>query len=68
MDTAYISFADSESQATHGFTYACDPSQVDGQINLDFDVHGRLRGIEVLEASKKLPMHLLKYALKTATT
>ncbi|HEY4114060.1 MAG TPA: DUF2283 domain-containing protein [Rhizomicrobium sp.] len=40
-------------------TYCCDPGEVDGMINLDFDDGGRLVGIEVLNASKKLPVHLL---------
>jgi uncharacterized protein YuzE len=34
--------------------YACDPIDVDGMINLDFDVHGRLVGVEVLAARSKL--------------
>jgi uncharacterized protein YuzE len=43
-------------------TYPCDPSQVRGQINLDFDADGRLLGIEVLDASKFLPADLLDAA------
>nr|WP_329170935.1 DUF2283 domain-containing protein [Streptomyces sp. NBC_01685] len=35
---------------------------VDGMINLDFDEQGRLIGIEVLEASSKLPEYLLQSA------
>ena len=30
-----------------------------GEINLDFDATGKLCGIEVLDASKVLPQHLL---------
>ena len=41
-------------------TYPCDPQEVKGMINLDFDEEGRLLGIEVLDASKKLPPDLLK--------
>jgi uncharacterized protein YuzE len=40
-------------------TYPCDPQEVGGMINLDFDSDGRLLGIEVLDASKKLPLGLL---------
>lgn len=44
-------------------TYGCDPEEVDGQIHLDFDKEGRLIGIEVLDASHKLPKSLLKAAV-----
>ena len=36
-------------------TYPCDPREVRGQINLDFDEAGRLVGIEVLDANRLLP-------------
>jgi len=42
--------------------YACDPIDVDGMINLDFDDEDRLIGIEVLAASSKLPQQLLDAA------
>lgn len=35
-------------------TYPCDPTAVNGQINLDFDAGGRLVGLEVLNASRLL--------------
>ena len=41
-------------------TYSCDPAEVNAEINLDFDGSGRLIGIEVLDASRKLPRDLLK--------
>ena len=41
-------------------TYPCDPSEVNGMINLDFDREGRLLGIEVLDASRKLPRAILE--------
>ena len=41
-------------------TYSCDPAIVGGMINLDFDAEGRLLGIEVLDASEKLPASVLK--------
>lgn len=58
VDAAYIDL--SEGTVTFGFTYACDPTSVNGQIHLDFDANGRLTGIEVLGASKKLPLELLE--------
>jgi uncharacterized protein YuzE len=42
--------------------YPCDPVEVGGMINLDFDEHGRLIGVEVLAANKKLPQFLLEQA------
>jgi uncharacterized protein YuzE len=59
-DAAYIALSEERDSASFGFTYACDPSAVGGQIHLDFDVEGRLLGIEVLQASKKLPKSLLE--------
>jgi uncharacterized protein YuzE len=43
-------------------TYTCDPVEIDGLIALDFDARGRLVGIEVLDASRKLPETVLKAA------
>jgi uncharacterized protein YuzE len=63
-DVAYIEIADDENRSAFGFTYACDPLQVDGQIHLDFDSEGRLFGIEVLNASERLPRAVLSAALK----
>jgi uncharacterized protein YuzE len=42
--------------------YPCDPVDVGGMINLDFDGDGRLVGVEVLAASSKLPQYLLDAA------
>ncbi|MCX5340336.1 DUF2283 domain-containing protein [Streptomyces atratus] len=39
----------------------------DAVINLDFDEHGRLIGIEVLAASSKLPEYLLQSAERLDT-
>ena len=41
-------------------TYPCDPNEINGMINLDFDENNILVGIEVLDASKKLPPDLLR--------
>ncbi|GIE36736.1 hypothetical protein Ait01nite_097810 [Actinoplanes italicus] len=42
--------------------YPCDPIDVDGMINLDFDEAGRLIGLEVLDARAKLAPELLSQA------
>jgi uncharacterized protein YuzE len=61
-DAVYILLASSFDDADVVKTYLCDPIEVDGQINLDFDVAGHLVGIEILDASHKLPPELLKEA------
>ena len=43
-------------------TYCCDPVEVDGEINLDFNATGRLMGIEILDASQMLSPELLNKA------
>jgi uncharacterized protein YuzE len=60
VDAAYIKLKTEDDRTPLGFTYCCDPAGVDGKINLDFDLDGRLIGIEVLCASTKLPLDLLK--------
>ena len=60
VDAAYIFLEEGPREIKE--TYCCDPVEVGGQINLDFDTSGRLIGIEVLDASKKLPLDLLKKA------
>jgi uncharacterized protein YuzE len=42
--------------------YPCDPVDVDGMVNLDFDAAGRLVGLEVLDARAKLAPELLAAA------
>lgn len=37
-----------------------EPSEIDGEINLDFDKHGVLIGIEVQNTSKLLPQEILE--------
>ncbi len=60
VDAAYITIKSDSDKTPFGFTYCCDPVKVDGQIHLDFDEDGRLIGVEVLNASQKLPNHLIK--------
>ena len=59
-DAAYIYLVDEIKYGGAARTYPCDPLQVNGMINLDFDADGRLVGIEVLDASKKLHKEILK--------
>jgi uncharacterized protein YuzE len=59
VDAAYIALLSENDSSSFGFTYACDLAEVGGQIHLDFDVEGRLLGIEILQASRKLPKSLL---------
>lgn len=58
-DAAYIYLIDEIKPGGVAKTYCCDPQEVDGQIHLDFDAGGRLIGIEVLDASRRLPSVLL---------
>ena len=62
VDAAYIYLVSEITAGQVVKTYPCDPSEVGGQINLDFDSSGKLLGIEVLDASKKLSEALLKQA------
>jgi YD repeat-containing protein len=59
VDAAYIYLEDDIKPVGVAKTYSCDPQEVGGQINLDFDAAGRLVGIEVLDARKKLPSKLI---------
>jgi uncharacterized protein YuzE len=43
-------------------TYPCDLIETNAEINLDFDSSGRLIGIEILDADKKLPKEILANA------
>jgi uncharacterized protein YuzE len=59
VNAAYIYLGGPRAAGSVTKTYACDPIQVAGMINLDFDKDGRLIGIEVLDATSKLPPELL---------
>jgi uncharacterized protein YuzE len=61
VDAAYI-YLTAISPGQVASTYPCPPSEVSGQIQLDFDAEGRLVGIEVLDASKFLPPDVLDAA------
>lgn len=58
-DAAYIQLANVIEVQGVAKTYLCDPAEA-GMINLDFDRDGRLIGIEVMDASKRLPEEVLE--------
>lgn len=58
----YLVNPETETETDVAFVYPCDPVEVGGMINLDFDDNGRLIGIEVLAASSKLPQYLIESA------
>lgn len=60
-DTAYLQLSDNTRKAR---THACDPIDVNGEINLDFDAEGELIGIEVQDAKRLLTPDLLATAEK----
>ena len=66
VDAAYIKLNEPSDWFPFGFTYTCDYKEVGGEINLDFDGMGRLIGIEVLQASKKLPPSIFSHGISGA--
>ncbi|MFC8225051.1 DUF2283 domain-containing protein [Streptomyces sp. NPDC057287] len=67
VDAAYVYFTEPQVLVRSAHTYPCDPVDVDGMINLDFDEQRRLIGVEVLAASSKLPEYLLRSARRLDT-
>ena len=63
-DAAYIYIVDDIKKAEVNKTYLCDPNETHGMINLDFDSQGQLLGIEIMDASKKLPKEILESAIR----
>lgn len=61
-DMAYIFLDNTIKSAEVQKTYSCDPLEIGGEINLDFNSNGVLIGIEVSSASKKLPKSMLELA------
>ncbi|MGW7346783.1 DUF2283 domain-containing protein [Streptomyces sp. NPDC054854] len=59
-NAAYVYLTDPQVRIRSSRMYPCDPVEVGGMINLDFDEQGRLIGIEVLAADSKLPEYLLE--------
>jgi uncharacterized protein YuzE len=61
-DAAYVYLADEIRPGAVAKTVPVDPLAINGMINLDFDAEGRLLGIEVLAASKRLAREALAAA------
>ncbi|MDI2127133.1 DUF2283 domain-containing protein [Yinghuangia seranimata] len=62
VNAAYVYLSDPQDRIKVSRMYPCDPVEVGGMINLDFDEQGRLIGVEVLAASSKLSGYLLESA------
>ncbi|TBN55519.1 DUF2283 domain-containing protein [Glaciihabitans arcticus] len=60
VDAAYIQLADEILSGGVDHTYLCDTTEIDAMINLDFDADGRLLGIEIMDASRVLPVEVLR--------
>jgi len=52
----------SEKKEMSAFMYPCDPSEINGMINLDFNKEGKLIDIEILDATRLLPKEFLENA------
>jgi uncharacterized protein YuzE len=62
IDAVYIYLKESIKPGEVKITYPCNPVEVKGEINLDLDNNGILIGMEIQNASKKLPKELLEKA------
>lgn len=62
VDAAYLKLVEEIGVGGVAMTYPCDPIEVNGQINLDFDDGGRLVGVEVLDASRFLRSETLAHS------
>ena len=67
VDAAYIYVAERIRDGEVHQTYPCEMAGIGGSIHLDFDVRGRLLGIEVLGAKTTLPPDVLSKAESLAT-
>ena len=59
VDAAYIQLAAEILTGGVAKTYPCDPREIGGIINLDFDLNGRLVGVEIMDASGLLLPEIL---------
>ncbi|WP_343241795.1 MULTISPECIES: DUF2283 domain-containing protein [unclassified Streptomyces] len=55
VDAAYVYFTEPQDRVQSAHTYPCDPVNVGGMINLDFDEQGRLIGIEAWRPVQNCP-------------
>lgn len=62
VDAAYVRFGAEIGPGGVARTVPVDPSEIDGEINLDFDSDGHLIGIEIQDASRFLPERVLRGA------
>lgn len=62
VNAAYIYLSRDRYAGVAAKTYPCDPIEVGGMINLDFDDDGRLIGVEVMDANKMLAPEILAEA------
>jgi uncharacterized protein YuzE len=60
VDAAYVYFRSPEEPSEVAETVPVDPTEIDGEINVDFDRDGRLVGIEIQTASRFLDASLLR--------
>ncbi|MGI5254792.1 DUF2283 domain-containing protein [Actinacidiphila glaucinigra] len=67
VNAAYVYLTEPQAGVRSAHMHPCDPVDVDGMINLDFDEQGRLIGIEVPAAGSKLPAYLLRSAERQDT-
>jgi uncharacterized protein YuzE len=58
-DAMYVYLRELRSEEKISFTYPCDPNEIEGMINLDFDQDKRIVGIEILGASARAPKELM---------
>jgi uncharacterized protein YuzE len=55
IDAAYIYLVDAPLPGSAVTTLSLDPREINGEVNIDLDLEGRIMGIEVLDASRLLP-------------
>ena len=65
-NAAYVYIVDEIEDGGVAQTYCCDPQEIDGMINLDFDSAGRLLGIELIPARSYLSTDFLLAAEQLA--
>lgn len=61
-DAVYIYLAHTIAPGSVKRTCPCDVLETGVQVNLDFDDSGRILGIEILDASVRLPKEILTEA------